>query len=111
MDVTIDPEVLEAMRANAEGGEWYAYQNMDMCSSLLGHVQFLKCGPTCTHKTPPSKMADTHHGLGWRYWPVGKVNLAEGRVEPLPKTTNTGGTHGNLSSGLAASRGIHPVPQ
>jgi hypothetical protein len=80
-------EALQQMRENAQGGEWYAYQNADMGSAELGHLRFLKVGPDCTLKTAPKRYPDIsgpNGCIGWRYGLVGKVNLESGEVEDLP---------------------------
>lgn len=76
---TISSEALETMRSR--GGDWFAFQSHDMSSATLGDLQFLQCGPECTYKTPPERMPDTQHGLGWRFLLVGKVNLESGEIE------------------------------
>jgi len=79
----IEDEPLRAMRER--GGDWYAYQNHAMDSAGLGHIQFLRCGQGCTHTEPPSRMPDTQFGMGWKYVPVGKVNLTTGKIEAVCK--------------------------
>ena len=65
-----------AYRAMVErGGSWAIYRNEDMGHPNLGHLQFLKYGPGCTHETPPPQYHDTAHGLGWRYKLVGRIPL------------------------------------
>jgi len=78
-DQTISPEALTTMRER--GGDWFAYQSHDMSSRTLGDLQFLQCGEGRTYITPPERMPDTQHGLGWRYVLVGKVNLETGTIE------------------------------
>lgn len=78
-DAAIHPTVLQTLRER--GGDWYAYQSMDMSSRTLGDLQFLQVGPERTHKTPPARMPDTQAGLGWRFLLVGKVNLEAGTIE------------------------------
>lgn len=82
-DATIHPATLQAMRDMSEGGTWYAYQNRALDSASLGHLQFLKVGPTCTYKEPPARMPDTQAGLGWRYILVGMVDLESGDIKPI----------------------------
>ncbi len=77
----IGPEALAVMRSR--GGQWAAYQNMAMDSASCGHIQFLKYGQGCTFQTPPVRMPDTEHGLGWKYLYVGIVNLDQATIEPL----------------------------
>jgi hypothetical protein len=80
-DVKPSPEALKQMRER--GGEWFAYQNHAMDSAGLGDLQFLQCGEGRTYATPPARMPDTQHAIGWRYLLVGKVNLETGTVEEL----------------------------
>jgi hypothetical protein len=70
---------LQQMRER--GGDWYAYQSHDMSSWTLGDLQFLQCGEGRTYQTPPVRMPDTQHAIGWRYLLVGKVNLETGAIE------------------------------
>lgn len=74
----IGPPALRDMRAY--GGDWYAYQNADMSSGNIGHLQFLQCGEVRVHATPPICMPDTTFGPGWRYRLAGKVDLATGLI-------------------------------
>jgi hypothetical protein len=69
---------LQTMRKR--GGDWYAYQNHAMDSAGLGDLQFLQCGEGRTYPTPPTRMPDTQHAIGWKYLLVGKVNLETGQV-------------------------------
>jgi hypothetical protein len=63
------------------GGTWACYENHDLSSPSVGHLQFLKVGPGCTYETPPRQYpADTAMGLGWRYRYVGMVDLETGLV-------------------------------
>jgi hypothetical protein len=75
---TVSPDALRKMREL--GGRFAAYQNIDLSSSGLGHMEFLKFGGNCTFKSPPEKMPDTRYGLGWRYWLVGEVNIENGTI-------------------------------
>jgi hypothetical protein len=80
-DGNVDPEPLAAMRER--GGTWYAYQNVDLSSSMLGHLAFLKAGPGCTYEAPPEKYpSDTPTIRGWQYALVGTVDLDAGTVTP-----------------------------
>lgn len=74
----IEDESLAQMRER--GGRWAVYQNHDLGSSQVGHIQFLQYGPERTHKAPPAHMPDSASGLGWRYLFVGYVDLPAGRV-------------------------------
>jgi hypothetical protein len=65
------------------GGDWFVYQSHDMSSATLGDLQFLQCGEGRTHQTPPARMPDTQHAIGWRYVLVGKVNLETGQIVEL----------------------------
>ena len=79
-DVSISSEALKQMKQR--GGRWAAYQNHDMSSRNLGHVQFLKYGKDCAFKQPPKTYPDTHACVGgWRYVFVGFVNLQTGVIE------------------------------
>lgn len=61
--------------------QWYAYQNQDMSSGMLGHLQYLSVGPGRTYKAAPRRMPDTEAFIGWRYVLVGRVNLETGKIE------------------------------
>lgn len=78
----IDGSVLEHMRKVATTDDrWIAYQNQDMCSSMLGHLAFLIVGPTRTFQVPPKHYPDSPSvGFGWRYLPIGTVDLISGKV-------------------------------
>jgi hypothetical protein len=80
-DATMHPTVLQTLRVR--GGEWYAYQNHVMDGATLGELQFLQVGPDRTYKTPPQRMPDTQHGIGWRFSLVGKVDLESGQIVEL----------------------------
>jgi len=82
-DVKPEPEALKKMQDR--GGDWYAYQNQDMSSADLGHLQFLQCGAGCTFEIPPIRMPDTHERIGWRYGFIGKVNTESGEIEEVEK--------------------------
>ena len=75
------PEALETMRSR--GGDWWAFQNHAMDSAGLGDFQFLQCGEGRTYPTPPARMPDTQHAIGWKYLLVGKVNLESGEIMEL----------------------------
>lgn len=80
-DATPAEEALEQMRER--GGTWAAFQNIAMDSASLGHLQFLKVGEGCTFTEPPEKYPkDTEHGMGWRYYFVGFVDLTDGTIKP-----------------------------
>ena len=82
---TIDPEVLAKLQAQHKSGcAWVAYQNHDLGHHDVGGIRFLLTGPGATFAAPPPRSPDTHFGLGWRYLPVGTVNLETGRIEDLP---------------------------
>lgn len=90
-----EPEIealtLGMMRDQKAGNaEWFTYQNHDLGSSQVGHLQFLQCGPNCTYKEAPKKMPDSHLGIGWRYLLVGKVDLDSGGIVPLESTQVNG---------------------
>jgi len=74
-----DGQALEQMQRM--GGDWFAYQNMDMGHPDLGRLRFLKCGEDCTFKEPPNRHPDMPSEILWRYWLVGKLNLETGEVE------------------------------
>lgn len=74
-------EVLEQMRGSLKPGcQWFAFQNHDLGSRLVGHLQFLQVGPGCTYKNCPDRMPDTKQYIGWRYVPVGVVDLETGTI-------------------------------
>jgi len=68
------------IQMNERGGSWAAYENQALDSGQVGHLQFIKFGPGCTHETPPAKCPDTSYGLGWKYVFVGVVDLATGSI-------------------------------
>jgi len=71
------PESLARM--NTLGGEWFAYENVDLSHPQVGHLIFLKCGEGCTFQEPPKPRApDGDWGFGWRYYFVGPVSLETG---------------------------------
>lgn len=78
-NVKPSPEALTTMRER--GGDWFAYQNHALDSAGLGDLQFLQCGEGRTYQTPPPRMPDTQHALGWKYLLTGKVNLESGEIE------------------------------
>jgi hypothetical protein len=81
-DAKPEPEALAQMRER--GGEWFAYQNMDLGSRDIGHLTFLKVGPGQTFVTPPERRPDFPGGsLGWRYLLVGKVDLETGEIREV----------------------------
>jgi hypothetical protein len=81
-DASIDIDLLNIIRSRSRANtEWVAYQNHDMGSSQLGHLQFLQVGEGCTYTQAPNRMPDTVARLGWRYLKVGKVNLEKGVLE------------------------------
>lgn len=69
----VAPESMETMRRR--GGTWAAYRNEYLGHPDLGHLTFLQYGPTCTFKTPPTRMPDSPQMIGWRYQLVGTVDL------------------------------------
>ena len=72
---------LQLLRERLKPGQtWFAFQNHAMDSASLGHLQFLCCGPGCTFTESPSRMPDSHLGIGWRYLLVGKVILETGEI-------------------------------
>ena len=78
-DVKPSAEALQTMRAR--GGDWFVYQDHCFESASLGDLQFLQCGVGRTFVSPPARMPDTQHSIGWRYIFVGKVNLETGSIE------------------------------
>lgn len=77
-DQRVHDEALAQM--DQRGGTWAAYENHDLGSGQVGHLQFIKYGPGCTFATPPEKCPDTSVGFGWRYVFVGVVDLATGTI-------------------------------
>jgi hypothetical protein len=78
----ISVEALKTMRERAlSQDKWYAYQNHAMDSTGLGGLQFLQIGPGRTFTTPPARMPDTIHAIGWKFLLVGFVNLETGQME------------------------------
>jgi hypothetical protein len=75
----VDPISLAEMEER--GGEWVAYQNLDLSSANRGHLQFLKVGEGSTYTEPPEQYPSDKGGLGWRYRYVGKVNFETGLIE------------------------------
>ena len=75
----ISYETLETMRSR--GGKWAAYQNHDLGSAQIGHLQFLQYGgPDSTFATPPYSYPDTPSMIGWRYLHAGFVDLQDGVI-------------------------------
>lgn len=75
------PDKFSLAQMRDRGGEWAAYQNMDMGHRGLGHLMFLRYGPECTYKKPPNRMPDTSTLLCWRYFFVGKIDLITGEIK------------------------------
>jgi hypothetical protein len=70
--------------AEPDAGTWYAYSNVAFDSAALGETRYLRCGPGCTLKTPPSRHPDVpgpNGVIGWKYALVGAVDLVTGLVE------------------------------
>ena len=90
-EITIDALALNSMRDKAAtsdpGAEWWCYQNVAMDSANFGHCIFLQVGPGCTLAEPPPQGPDGVWGLGWRYRPVGPVDLDSGQVTPRKTPT------------------------
>ena len=78
-DERVSEQALEQMRRL--GGDWYAYQNMEIGHYDAGMLRFLKCGEDCTLKEPPKRHPDMPSEILWRYWLVGKLNLETGDIE------------------------------
>jgi hypothetical protein len=77
-----EPEALAQMVER--GDEWYAYKNMDLGHSQLGHLKFLQVGVTRTFKAPPARMPDGPDGsIGWRYILLGPVDLKTGEIKRM----------------------------
>lgn len=77
-------EALAQMKSspyNYADTKWAAYQNLDMSSRGIGHLQFLAVGPQNTFKEAPAHAPDSAAGLGWQYVHMGWVNLETGKVE------------------------------
>lgn len=82
-DAPLGESALEQMRQsphNYPDTRWAAYQNHDLGSPDVGHLQFLAIGPQNTFKEAPGRMPDSHLGIGWRYQHVGWVDLDEGKI-------------------------------
>lgn len=73
-DRNVSMKAWEAMRLR--GGDWYAFQNVDMGSAECGDIRFLNCGEGCKLAEPPKR-------LNWRFYLVGKVNLEKGLIEDI----------------------------
>lgn len=77
------PEALEQMKKspyNYKDTRWCAYQNKAMDSLDIGHIQFLAIGTQNTFKEAPKRYPDTHLGVGWKYLPMGWVDLETGEI-------------------------------
>lgn len=82
-DARPDGESLAAMRnssCNFPDTRWAVFQNHDLGSHDLGHLQFLAVGPRNTLKLAPARMPDTQTRFNWRYVIVGFVDLATGEI-------------------------------
>jgi len=80
------PKSLEFMKTspyNFSDTTWVAFQNHDLGHYDLGHLIFLAVGSKNTFTTVPARMPDTEKALGWRYIPVGKVDLNTGEILEL----------------------------
>ena len=78
MKYSASKEALETMQSI--GGQWFAYQNVDLGHPELGHLTFLKCGKDCTFPIPPKVHPDTNKAIMWRYHLIGEVDLGTGTV-------------------------------
>jgi hypothetical protein len=82
--VEVEKSVIQSMQSspfNFEDTRWAAYQNKAMDSASAGNVIYLAIGPQNTFKTRPEHAPDGPHGMGWKYLPIGWVNMEEGRIE------------------------------
>jgi hypothetical protein len=76
----IDPEALETMRDKSKqwpDARWAACQNLDLSSSLVGHLKFVAVGPG--RGVPRIDHPSVTH---WAYYFVGWVNLDTGEIVP-----------------------------
>jgi hypothetical protein len=64
----------------APKSNFVAFQSMDMSSETLGDVVFIRIGEDSTLKVIPPQAPDGQWGLGWRYKPVGYINLETGKI-------------------------------
>lgn len=66
------------------GGDWFAYENHALDSSMLGHLKFLQCGPVSTFKHPPARLPDKLGEINWAYIFHGIVNKVTGEINEVP---------------------------
>ena len=101
LKASIHPDALQQMQAH--GGTWFAYRNEALDHSQCGHLKFLRCGPGCTHETPPQILPDGPDGaINWPYQLVTK--------EPVVGTPQLGAriTSPKLVPGTAIPLPRHP---
>lgn len=60
----------------------WAYEHSILGDPSQGHTLCLMVGPENTHDKPPLHAPDGAHGPGWKYLPVGTVNLSTGDITP-----------------------------
>jgi hypothetical protein len=80
------PKALQKMKAspyNFEDTKWIAFQNHDLGHYDIGHLMFLAVGSKNTFTTVPQRMPDSQLGIGWRYVPVGQVDLNTGEIKEI----------------------------
>lgn len=83
-DRQVCPDTIEMMQkseSNHSETRWVAFQNQAMDSVGLGHIRFLATGPMNTFQEIPKNLPDGSYGAGWKYVPVGYVNLETGLIE------------------------------
>ena len=79
---TAKPHKKALTQMRERGGKWAAFESQDLGHPSMGHLQFIKYGPGCTHEAAPERCPDTENGLGWRYVRIGFVDLTTGTIVP-----------------------------
>lgn len=73
----------------SKGGTWVAYQNHDLGSPNIGHLQFLKVGSDCTFSEPPPHYPGHVYSDSHPYRLVGTVDLATGVINEITASPQT----------------------
>lgn len=86
------PEVLSTLKARVLIDDRVAvYQNHALDSADAGRLAFLIIGPTRTFHDPPDRAPDSaEYGPGWKYLPVGILDLKTNALKPEQKGDTDG---------------------
>jgi len=62
------------------GDIWWVYLNQDMADSEYGKVVLMAIGPNREFREPPQHYPCSAHPTGWRYRPIGTLDVRTGKV-------------------------------